>query len=125
MTDPDKGDNLGYLRRTTKELERALLEMEGELDPILTSLELGEDPRAEWGTGLAQRTRQASECKHRAWLKIADIVQRLSLMADKLETAQGVTLDSISRKPGMRQVPDDSHSGKYVNVVVRGALAGE
>ena len=125
MTDPDKGDDVGYLRRTTKELERALLEMEGELDPILTSLELGEDPRAEWGTGLGQRTRQASECKHRAWLKIADIVQRLSVMMEKLEASQGATLDSTSRRASMRRAQDESASGKYVNVVVRGALAGE
>lgn len=114
----DKTDDLGYLSRTTKELERTLLEMEGQLDPILTTLELGDDPRVEWGTGVARRARQASECKQRAWGKIADLVQRLSGMMEALEADQSQTA-----RRNLRRTGTEGGGPKYVNVVIRGTLA--
>jgi hypothetical protein len=120
---PDgKGDDVGYLSRTTKDLERLLLDMESDLDPILTSLELGDDPKAEWGTGLAQRARQAVECKQRAWMKIADLVQRLAEMVDRLDST-----DSTARRAdGLRRVANQSGGGnRYVNVMIRGTVVEE
>jgi hypothetical protein len=117
-----KGDDVGYLARTTKDLERILLEMEHELDPILTSIELGDDPRVEWGNGLSHRARQAADCKQRAWTKIADIVQRLADMMTRLDSAEG----SAKRTDGSRRVSSSQSAGpKYVNVIIRGTLAEE
>lgn len=110
----DKPGDLGYLTRATKELERTLLEMESQLDPILTTLELGDDPHAEWGAGLALRARATSECKQRAWATIADLIQKLSEMAADLQGAD-------ARKGG-RKLPGEIGT-KYVNVVIRGVLA--
>ncbi len=115
----DKPGDLGYLTRVTKELERTLLEMEGQLDPILTTLELGDDPRVEWGTGLAQRARAASDCKQRAWTKIADLVERLAEMIERVDGANDTPKSSLKKGPG------DSGGEKYVNVVIRGVLAKE
>jgi hypothetical protein len=116
-----KGDDVGYLARSTKDLERILLEMEHELDPILTSIELGDDPRVEWGNGLAHRARQAADCKQRAWVKIADMVQRLADMVERIDSAES----SGRRSDGLRRGASQSGGPKYVNVIIRGTLAEE
>lgn len=106
----DKGWDVGYLSNVTRSLEKDLLEMEGTLDPVLRALEVGVDPHTEWGSGLTQRVRDAGECKRRAWLKIDELIQKLTDLQGRVAT------DSTGR------TSRESYGEKTVRVVISGTL---
>jgi hypothetical protein len=113
----DKGYNLGYLSTVTRDLESALMDMERYLEPVLSVLQVGENPQAHFGRGVSQRIREADDSKMRAWSRIRDLKLRLGELREREENGTPIASQRVAGKPAGVGV-----GARAVKVVISGTL---
>lgn len=106
----DKGFDVGYVADVVTSVENDLMEMERTLEPVLSQLLLGQDPRSKWGSRVGQRVRDADQCKQRAWAKITELIQRLG------EHVASIDQDSRLTRPDSQRTA--GHGGKAVKLLI-------
>jgi hypothetical protein len=114
----DKGYNLGYLSTVTRDLESALMDMERYLEPVLSVLQLGENPEAHFGRGVSQRIREADDSKMRAWARVRDLKLRLGELREREENGTQIASQRVAGKPA-------GAGARAVKVVISGTLLEE